>query len=837
MLLAFCLLLSCTCANALTMEQAVLEKLPQTLFQMLNGFDLLYEDEYGQLQLMLAQDEQDDRLLVLGEPEAGEFYGVKLETIAEALLCYAAGVDALPEGEAPDLRFLADTVVQLRDAFLNSAVITTEKDESTGIKVLDVKVSPKQLLTDVDAIIQAQLESHAADIDAVLVRYAPVLKNILPEADGLTAEALTGLWNELALSELLPADLPLRFLLKSSGTITAPWDATLTLNDASVSVHFSGRYLIATLSADGESITFDSRDVDKLWQIAVHAWNNLPAEAFECSISKTGFVFKVDPSLLAREYPLQLYAGMYANKQELTKILADYAPLLGISTADSDEWLPAVYAELNMFFLRLLRTPHPAVEVRAEWRRNLFELSATVDDLTGHITLTPSSVDVLIPTRSGVLSANGVLNRDSFVLNANLAGDPYTVYGSRADGQWTIDVFDDGEQTGAILADACGIRVFEVSKDSHELLFTAAWNDRSLQLTALDIFSATLFFHNKGFSWNIGDFDLTCTGQLSWDKALVFDVELQDPAYNRNNYSYEYDTTQLSLRLDHTSLKAEYRYSPYAGMDSNYNYSATEVYAVDISWLASAPHLQFSSNLVYSPLGASQTLMSFHYRPGYLEYSDRFSTWLITGSSAVPGRSNRIQVLNTRDVMRSAPTPSAVSPVMLDILSSFSANTYDITVEGEENFNLRITTGPIRMTAADLAARNVKMLDVRGLLELLGLNEAQPDALARTSLPEETVAQTAAAPAVEEVFTASAQGFAGPVAVKVTLANGKITAIEIGDAQFCETPGFGAKALEPAFQDQFIGKTLPLTASDIDGIAGATITTKAVLEAVNSIGK
>ena len=81
----------------------------------------------------------------------------------------------------------------------------------------------------------------------------------------------------------------------------------------------------------------------------------------------------------------------------------------------------------------------------------------------------------------------------------------------------------------------------------------------------------------------------------------------------------------------------------------------------------------------------------------------------------------------------------------------------------------------------------------------------------------------------------SAQGFAGPVVVEVTVdAANTITAIKIGNDQFAETAGFGAKALEEDFQKQFIGKTLPLTAADIDAIAGATITTNAVIEALNA---
>ena len=85
-------------------------------------------------------------------------------------------------------------------------------------------------------------------------------------------------------------------------------------------------------------------------------------------------------------------------------------------------------------------------------------------------------------------------------------------------------------------------------------------------------------------------------------------------------------------------------------------------------------------------------------------------------------------------------------------------------------------------------------------------------------------------------WTASAQGFAGPVAVTLTLDDSlTIQSIEIGDDQFAETDGLGANAKEAAFTDQFVGKTLPLKDGDIDAISGATITTNAVLEAVNAI--
>ncbi len=117
------------------------------------------------------------------------------------------------------------------------------------------------------------------------------------------------------------------------------------------------------------------------------------------------------------------------------------------------------------------------------------------------------------------------------------------------------------------------------------------------------------------------------------------------------------------------------------------------------------------------------------------------------------------------------------------------------------------------------------------------VNTVAPAAVEEPAVEEPAVEEPAVEePAVEAKTghaVASAQGFAGPVAVDVTVENGLITALKIGDEQFSETAGFGAKALEEAFVNQFIGKALPIEKTDIDAIAGATITTDAVIAALN----
>ena len=113
--------------------------------------------------------------------------------------------------------------------------------------------------------------------------------------------------------------------------------------------------------------------------------------------------------------------------------------------------------------------------------------------------------------------------------------------------------------------------------------------------------------------------------------------------------------------------------------------------------------------------------------------------------------------------------------------------------------------------------------------------QAQLSGAAPVAAPVEEAEPVPAAS--ENAVAASADGFAGPVAVAVDLdESGAITAITIGDDSFAETAGFGAKALEDSFKAQFIGKTLPVTIEDIDSIAGATVTSKAVVKALNAAG-
>ena len=92
-------------------------------------------------------------------------------------------------------------------------------------------------------------------------------------------------------------------------------------------------------------------------------------------------------------------------------------------------------------------------------------------------------------------------------------------------------------------------------------------------------------------------------------------------------------------------------------------------------------------------------------------------------------------------------------------------------------------------------------------------------------------------PAVAEgtPYFGEAEGFVGPVYVVVTVKDdGTISGLKVGDERFAESDGYGAAALESDFEQRIVGKTMPVSVEDIEAISGATVTTKAVLSAMNT---
>lgn len=101
-------------------------------------------------------------------------------------------------------------------------------------------------------------------------------------------------------------------------------------------------------------------------------------------------------------------------------------------------------------------------------------------------------------------------------------------------------------------------------------------------------------------------------------------------------------------------------------------------------------------------------------------------------------------------------------------------------------------------------------------------------------------AQDSAGNLMGMVFRVFPQGYAAPIPITVGMSlEGKITGVRIATAGegMKETPGLGAKILEPDFKDQFLAKEasqvlLKQDGGEIDGITAATISSRAVCSGI-----
>lgn len=164
----------------------------------------------------------------------------------------------------------------------------------------------------------------------------------------------------------------------------------------------------------------------------------------------------------------------------------------------------------------------------------------------------------------------------------------------------------------------------------------------------------------------------------------------------------------------------------------------------------------------------------------------------------------------------------------------------------------QITRGPIEQ--AEINARAEIYKDVYSQAESFEqidnaarLIEKAPDTLSSAGYDgcfiNDVLSVTDASGNVEGYVIAatSPSGYGGNVQVAVGIKDGAITGFEV--VSNSETAGLGSKCTEPEFASQFAGKPVTVLEytkngaaadNEIDAISGATITTNAVTEAVNS---
>ena len=140
--------------------------------------------------------------------------------------------------------------------------------------------------------------------------------------------------------------------------------------------------------------------------------------------------------------------------------------------------------------------------------------------------------------------------------------------------------------------------------------------------------------------------------------------------------------------------------------------------------------------------------------------------------------------------------------------------------------------------------RHASMADDLARAKLVNAEKFEPLELqdSRYSVDEVYAALNGAGETVGYVGKTTVTGYGGPVEVTAGVdGEGVITGVDVGSEGFNETPGLGGLTREPKFVSQFKGKAAGVKLNEgedtdgVDGVAGATISSRAVLGGVNNI--
>ncbi len=151
-----------------------------------------------------------------------------------------------------------------------------------------------------------------------------------------------------------------------------------------------------------------------------------------------------------------------------------------------------------------------------------------------------------------------------------------------------------------------------------------------------------------------------------------------------------------------------------------------------------------------------------------------------------------------------------------------------VGIDLKEGGAIEALSGATVTSTAVLNASNTALAAMNGVL---GIERTEPVLVfgVAEKKPVEQMALTG------DIHEGSAKGFASDVRVQLTKdASGAITGLAIESSG--ETAGFGTRCMEdPTFAEQFVGKTAPFAIGEnIDALAGATVTSTAVVNAVNA---
>lgn len=243
-----------------------------------------------------------------------EVTGIPYLAMAQALLS-ELGLDMLPDLTQAEAELLWELFTQIILGISTEAFSMNQETSVDGSSTnVQIHIHAARLLEDISRLTIDALNGHSAEIDGLLLRHEQWIRRVfgldsaqvqtsreasadrtaLPDGTVLPEVQITEIntaylirhLQDLNLPEILDEDISIDIQLTHSGDISRDWQLSFSAADAQIQLDFSqGHLSFSAALPDGETLIFDTRDLEKLMGLLSGVPDYITSDAFEFSIT------------------------------------------------------------------------------------------------------------------------------------------------------------------------------------------------------------------------------------------------------------------------------------------------------------------------------------------------------------------------------------------------------------------------------------------------------------------------------------------------------------------------------------------------------------------------
>ena len=273
--------------------------------------------------------------------------GMKWEQIAELLL-EEMGLDGLMAVAPEDAGIITDVIEDIVGEISVQAFSIMTSDatfNAVPAKKHVITVNIDRLISDVDEGVFRSIMKNSIQMDDLLKRWSPLIKDMLPEIqEDIDSTALANMWKAMGLSQISTGGMMLRLDVFSTGSLLDPWKITVSIADITFEMWLiDGRLQFILDLGMGQSLAFDSRDLEYLWELIVQLPGYITEDAFSYGAwvenGMNRITFHLDGVSLQKQLTTGIIKIIAANREEIDGLLSKYRVWL--------EWLAPSNADVT----------------------------------------------------------------------------------------------------------------------------------------------------------------------------------------------------------------------------------------------------------------------------------------------------------------------------------------------------------------------------------------------------------------------------------------------------------------------------------------------------------